>query len=95
MSRTRGVATRPARSHPHKQNVLVGYRAQASACGLRASSIDIGMHLALKAMAAHPVRFFQPFANQLHTRRHAMQWTTPSYTDLRFGFEITMYIANR
>ncbi|AOI74720.1 MULTISPECIES: pyrroloquinoline quinone precursor peptide PqqA [Burkholderiaceae] len=24
-----------------------------------------------------------------------MQWTTPSYTDLRFGFEITMYIANR
>ncbi|CAN0624969.1 pyrroloquinoline quinone biosynthesis protein A [Burkholderia multivorans] len=29
------------------------------------------------------------------TRRHTMQWTTPSYTDLRFGFEITMYIANR
>jgi len=25
----------------------------------------------------------------------AMQWTTPAYTDLRFGFEITMYIANR
>ncbi|WP_224041753.1 pyrroloquinoline quinone precursor peptide PqqA [Paraburkholderia unamae] len=24
-----------------------------------------------------------------------MQWTTPSCTDLRFGFEITMYIANR
>ncbi|WP_116613455.1 pyrroloquinoline quinone precursor peptide PqqA [Paraburkholderia unamae] len=24
-----------------------------------------------------------------------MQWTTPSYTELRFGFEITMYIANR
>ncbi|HEY9095056.1 MULTISPECIES: pyrroloquinoline quinone precursor peptide PqqA [Comamonadaceae] len=24
-----------------------------------------------------------------------MQWTTPSFTDLRFGFEITMYIANR
>jgi coenzyme PQQ precursor peptide PqqA len=24
-----------------------------------------------------------------------MQWTTPAYTDLRFGFEITMYIANR
>lgn len=28
-------------------------------------------------------------------RRHTMQWTTPSFTDLRFGFEITMYIANR
>jgi len=25
----------------------------------------------------------------------SMQWTTPSYTDMRFGFEITMYIATR
>ncbi|WP_106301818.1 pyrroloquinoline quinone precursor peptide PqqA [Paraburkholderia sp. BL18I3N2] len=24
-----------------------------------------------------------------------MQWTTPAYSDLRFGFEVTMYIANR
>ncbi|MEJ8796798.1 pyrroloquinoline quinone precursor peptide PqqA [Trinickia caryophylli] len=24
-----------------------------------------------------------------------MQWTTPSYSDMRFGFEITMYIATR
>jgi coenzyme PQQ precursor peptide PqqA len=24
-----------------------------------------------------------------------MQWTTPAYTDLRLGFEITIYIANR
>ncbi|HAV75308.1 MAG: pyrroloquinoline quinone precursor peptide PqqA [Limnobacter sp.] len=24
-----------------------------------------------------------------------MQWTTPSFVDMRFGFEITMYIANR
>jgi coenzyme PQQ precursor peptide PqqA len=24
-----------------------------------------------------------------------MQWTTPSFTDMRFGFEITMYIATR
>jgi len=24
-----------------------------------------------------------------------MQWTTPQFTDLRLGFEITMYIANR
>ncbi|HEX5390967.1 MAG: pyrroloquinoline quinone precursor peptide PqqA [Hydrogenophaga sp.] len=24
-----------------------------------------------------------------------MQWTTPAFTDMRFGFEITMYIANR
>lgn len=27
--------------------------------------------------------------------RFTMQWTAPAFTDLRFGFEITMYIANR
>lgn len=32
-------------------------------------------------------------ANQLETT--TMQWTTPTFTDMRFGFEITMYIANR
>jgi coenzyme PQQ precursor peptide PqqA len=29
------------------------------------------------------------------TGDYAMQWTTPQFTDLRFGFEITMYIATR
>ena len=24
-----------------------------------------------------------------------MQWTQPAFEDLRFGFEITMYISNR
>ncbi|MCP5201984.1 MAG: pyrroloquinoline quinone precursor peptide PqqA [Gammaproteobacteria bacterium] len=24
-----------------------------------------------------------------------MQWQTPSYDDIRFGFEVTMYINNR
>ncbi|WP_429437842.1 pyrroloquinoline quinone precursor peptide PqqA [Paraburkholderia sp. GAS33] len=24
-----------------------------------------------------------------------MQWTTPSYTDIRLGYEITMYVATR
>ncbi len=28
-------------------------------------------------------------------RRFAMQWETPQAIDLRFGMEITMYIANR
>ncbi|MGB1651493.1 MAG: pyrroloquinoline quinone precursor peptide PqqA [Acidimicrobiales bacterium] len=22
-------------------------------------------------------------------------WTTPEYTEVRFGFEVTMYIANK
>jgi coenzyme PQQ precursor peptide PqqA len=30
-----------------------------------------------------------------HFLETAMQWTTPAFTDMRFGFEITMYIANR
>jgi pyrroloquinoline quinone biosynthesis protein A len=29
------------------------------------------------------------------SRRNKMAWTTPAATDMRFGFEITMYIANR
>ncbi|MDB5781941.1 MAG: Coenzyme synthesis protein, partial [Caballeronia mineralivorans] len=33
-----------------------------------------------------------PLDNLMET---TMQWTTPSYTDMRFGFEITMYIATR
>jgi coenzyme PQQ precursor peptide PqqA len=24
-----------------------------------------------------------------------MQWTKPAYTEIRYGFEITMYIMNR
>jgi coenzyme PQQ precursor peptide PqqA len=28
-------------------------------------------------------------------RRLFMQWQTPTATDLRFGFEITMYVAAR
>jgi len=29
------------------------------------------------------------------TRRSFMQWTTPTACDLRFGFEITMYVSAR
>lgn len=28
-------------------------------------------------------------------RRTCMTWTTPTATDFRFGFEITMYVAAR
>ncbi|MGQ0657713.1 MAG: pyrroloquinoline quinone precursor peptide PqqA [Chromatiales bacterium] len=24
-----------------------------------------------------------------------MRWETPAYSDVRFGFEVTMYISNR
>lgn len=28
-------------------------------------------------------------------RSHLMSWTKPAYTDLRIGFEVTMYFASR
>ena len=30
-----------------------------------------------------------------HFRRLTMQWTTPTASDFRFGFEITMYVSAR
>jgi coenzyme PQQ precursor peptide PqqA len=29
------------------------------------------------------------------TKRTIAMWTKPEYTEMRFGFEVTMYIANR
>ena len=37
-------------------------------------------------------RLIKTFSSQ---QEIIMAWTTPAATDLRFGFEITMYIANR
>jgi len=36
-----------------------------------------------------------PAAQPTITKETIMQWTKPGYTDLRFGFEITMYILHR
>lgn len=30
-----------------------------------------------------------------HAMRRESMWTKPAYTDLRLGFEVTLYIANR
>ena len=30
-----------------------------------------------------------------HRQEPAMTWTTPSFTEMRFGFEVTMYIQTR
>jgi coenzyme PQQ precursor peptide PqqA len=29
------------------------------------------------------------------TEKDFAMWTKPEYTEMRFGFEVTMYIANR
>jgi len=31
----------------------------------------------------------------MYFKRRTTMWTTPSATDMRFGFEITMYVMNR
>jgi pyrroloquinoline quinone biosynthesis protein A len=50
----------------------------------------VPLRLTSTGLASLQTRFMPTFY-----RRHPMQWTTPAFTDLRFGFEITMYIANR
>jgi pyrroloquinoline quinone biosynthesis protein A len=40
-------------------------------------------------------RHIQPQHAEQHHRRNAMKWEKPAASDMRFGFEITMYIANR
>jgi coenzyme PQQ precursor peptide PqqA len=31
----------------------------------------------------------------INVRRYIMKWSTPEYSDIRFGFEVTMYINNK
>jgi len=33
--------------------------------------------------------------NQIQALENFMTWETPTATDIRFGFEVTMYIGNR
>jgi len=35
------------------------------------------------------------FINLYLVRRNTMKWEIPSYEDIRFGFEVTMYINNK
>lgn len=37
----------------------------------------------------------EPTGLSRHNKRIATMWTKPAYTDLRIGFEVTMYFANR
>jgi len=32
---------------------------------------------------------------KLTLRRITMKWSTPEYNDIRYGFEVTMYINNK
>jgi pyrroloquinoline quinone biosynthesis protein A len=40
-------------------------------------------------------RFFRPQIIQTLSFLEKTMWTKPEFTEMRFGFEVTMYIANR
>jgi pyrroloquinoline quinone biosynthesis protein A len=43
------------------------------------------------------IRSSKPFAcNQINqTVKETIMWTKPEVTEMRFGFEVTMYVCNR
>jgi coenzyme PQQ precursor peptide PqqA len=43
----------------------------------------------------HPSTYCNTEIIKIKLLETAMQWSKPEFIDLRFGFEITMYIANR
>jgi len=53
-----------------------------------------GTRLADKA-GVRGMRTWRPPPAVPSTKETLMQWTQPAFEDMRFGFEITMYIASR
>jgi coenzyme PQQ precursor peptide PqqA len=47
-------------------------------------------------LAKHPVSVtaYRPGIDR-NLKETPMQWSQPAFEDMRFGFEITMYISNR
>lgn len=44
---------------------------------------------------AHAPCINDPTGTLRHNKRTTPMWTKPTYTDLRIGFEVTMYFASR
>ena len=65
---------------------------QARCCAHSHSRMETGSRRqdVARAPAFHGYR-----VGSSHARTHLMKWETPQAIDQRFGFEITMYIANR
>ena len=59
----------------------------------RTGPLTIRSHLS-SAVISPDFKVYAPKLN-LEIKETTMTWTTPAFTDLRFGFEVTMYIANR
>jgi len=43
----------------------------------------------------HPSAVETPPVSKNFLERNQTMWTKPEFTEMRFGFEVTMYIANR
>jgi len=52
-------------------------------------------HGAGHASCADPAVGSPGIPHHFNRQETTMEWTRPQYQDLRFGFEITMYISNR
>ena len=90
------AAVRPAL--PHMQDMTVR-RAQVKANG-SSGPVWSGHGCCLhdgRLRSAKRLRQLQNIAltNYANPQGGDMNWTKPAYTELRLGFEITMYIANR
>ncbi|MGR8920552.1 MAG: pyrroloquinoline quinone precursor peptide PqqA [Gammaproteobacteria bacterium] len=46
-------------------------------------------------MSWHESRICHDTSDHPYTEDTSMAWQTPAYQDVRFGFEVTMYINNR
>jgi len=58
------------------------------------STQTYGMDIADSSLTAHH-RTTAQSPNYSPIKETTMTWSKPEFTDWRFGFEITMYIANR
>src|SRR6266702_600186 len=93
------TARRVAWRRPHERRAdairrMLYFTQAPAACALQ-HSLRHGVCVVTNADAARASRWVHgAMMCQPHGGTH-MQWTTPSYTDMRFGFEITMYIATR
>lgn len=58
--------------------------------------MDLALHAAPGAAHTAGIRndFFRD-ARSFNHEEHSMKWEKPQAVDMRLGFEITMYIANR
>ena len=61
------------------------------------SCTEFGAHFAIKAYRARKLHevLHRVVPTTRFLKRRSIMWTKPEATDMRFGFEVTMYVCNR